>query len=175
LFGIAILLVFSGGCGWEGLFGGPDAGATVRLYLVNSSTAKFVSPNPGICPQGIGDSSSHRFLEERPVIGPGEAVSYTTWEIAGENGICREADASFSVGLCGWKYGDAADSLETQAQKYGGQIGVQFNCGDTVILRWSDSGPACGTWTSEVLTAPGNAAPTMAFMVIDDGGVCTAF
>lgn len=165
----------AGGCDVPtfSLFG--DSGSVVRLYLVNTSAAKFVSPNPGICPQGIEESTTHRFLAEPPVIGPGEAVTYTTWQIAGANGLCGDADPSFSVGLCGWKFGDAADNLTLQAEKFGGQIGYQFNCGDTVILRWADTGPACGTWASEVLTAPGNNPPTMSFMTISDGGVCTGF
>lgn len=165
----------AGGCDtqWIPPFGGD--GAAVRLYLVNTSANKFVSPNPGICPQGIEESTTHRFLAEPPVIGPGEAVTYTTWQIAGANGLCKNADANFSVGLCGWKFGDSVDNLTLQAEKFGGQIGYQFNCGDTVILRWSDSGPACGTWTSEVLSAPGNVTPSMPFMTIGTGGVCSGF
>jgi hypothetical protein len=162
------------GCDVQTMFPFADSGAVVRLYLVNTSASKFVSPNPGICPQGIEESTTHQFLDKPPVIAPGTAVSYTTWQIAGFGGLCADADPSFSVGLCGWKFGDSADMLELQPEKFGGQIGFQFNCGDTVILRWSDSGPACGTWTSEVLTAPGNALPSMPFMTIG-GGACTAF
>lgn len=169
------LPIVAAGCDVQSMLPLPDSGAVVRLYLVNTSTNKFVSPNPGICPQGIEESTSHRFLDAPPVLAPGTAVSYTTWQIAGFDGLCGDADPTFAVGLCGWKFGDAADQLELQPEKFGGQIGYQFACGDTVILRWSDSGPACGTWTSEVLTAPGNAPPSMAFMTIGTGGVCTAF
>lgn len=173
--GIAVSASMIVGCGAElgGLF--LDSGDVVRVYLVNTSTSKYVSPNPGICPQGIEATTSHRFLDEPPIIEPGRAVSYTTQQIAGSGGVCANADPSFSVGLCGWKYGDSPDNLTLQAEKFGGQIGYQFGCGDTVILRWADTGPACGTWSSEVMTAPNNPLPTAPFMTIGTGGVCTGF
>lgn len=145
--------------------------ATVRLILVNTSADKFVQPNPGLCPQGLEQTGSHRFLPNPPIIPPGRAVSFTTLQIAGVGGLCANADPNFAVGLCGWKFGPSADNLATQSTKFGGQIGAMFNCGDTVILRWSDTGPECGTWESEILTAPGNDPPSMPFQIIE-GGSC---
>ena len=48
---------------------------------------------------------------------------------------------------------------------YMGVIGVQFNCGDTIELRWSNcaTGGGEGTWTSTVIPAAGNPQPTEAF------------
>jgi hypothetical protein len=173
---VVVAAVYSAGCtDLLNLFSlaGLDAQQGVRIYLVNSSTSKFVSPNPGLCPQGI-ENQGHSFLSESPVIAPGQAVTYTTVQIGGDTGVCASADPSFMIGLCGWRFGVDSANLSQCTQKFGGQINVQFQCGDTVILRWTDGGGENGTWSSEVLTAPGNAAPTMAFQTIDGGGSCSA-
>jgi hypothetical protein len=171
LFAILILLLFTS-CINELLMIAAQDPASVRVYLVNESATKYVSPNLGLCPQGL-ETLPHSFLSAPPVIGPGQTISYTTRELAGLAGDCAAASPDFMVGLCGWRYGDSPDALTHFDQKYGGQIGYQFNCGDTVILRWTDAGPACGTWSSEVLTRPGNDAPTADFQQILTGGSCT--
>lgn len=168
---LLVLLLFAGCVNELLMIAAQDAGS-VRVYLVNESTAKFVSPNLGLCPQGL-ETLPHSFVTTPPIIAPGQAVSYTTRELAGTAGDCSAASPDFMVGLCGWSYGDSAESLTRFDMKYGGQIGMMFNCGDTVILRWTDGGADCGTWSSEVLTRPGNATPTVEFQQILTGGSCT--
>jgi hypothetical protein len=144
----------------------------LRVYLVNKSTTKFVSPKLGLCSTGL-DNLPHDFIQDPPVLAPGQAVSYSSLQISSDRGNCSTAGDQFMIGLCGWKYGDSATNLTSYPQRYGGQIGFQFQCGDTIILRWNDGGPDCGAWTSEVLTAPGNAAPTADFQLIDGISTCT--
>ncbi|MEK6643556.1 MAG: hypothetical protein AAB385_05695 [Planctomycetota bacterium] len=169
---VIFVLFLIAGCVNELLMLAAQDPGSVRVYLVNGSSTRFVAPNLGLCPQGL-ETLPHNFVTEPPVIGPGQSVSYTTRQLAGASGDCSSASPSFMVGLCGWSYGNAADSLTRFDQKYGGQIGMQFNCGDTVILRWTDGGPDCGTWSSEVLSAPGNTVPTAQFQQIATGGSCT--
>lgn len=168
---VALLAVLALGCvDMLGLFGFADRGV-VRIYLVNESSTHHLSPNPGLCPSGL-ETQPHFFLPTQPVLAPGESVSYTTFQLAGPSGFCCRAADNFMIGLCGWKFGTDPANLASCTQKYGGQIGVQFRCGDTVILRWTDGGAVNGTWTSEVLSAPGNAPPTAAFMLLDTEGTC---
>jgi len=173
LFAILLVLLLAG-CTDQLMVMGASDPASIRLYLINESASKFVCPNPGLCPQGL-TTGAHHFLDSPPMLAPGEAVSYTTRQLGGADGVCTGDRPDFMVGLCGWNYGDSPDQMNTMAKQYGGQIGFQFNCGDTVILRWNDAGPAGGTWTSEVLTAPGNKPATMDFqeMGAPAGGSCT--
>ena len=119
----------------------------VQIRFVNDSATETVAPNVGVCPNGMA-SEPHYFLDSPPVIAPGEEVTYTTWQIAGLGGNCLFYSTDFMIGLCGWQYGPSADDLTAVETRYGGQIGFQFSCGDTVILRWSDAGEAGGAWTS---------------------------
>ena len=169
---LVVSMLLCAGCTDSLLMLGASDPGSVRVYLVNTSSSRFVSPNIGLCPQGLANQP-HNFLEAPPMLGPGESISYTTRQIGGADGVCTNASAQFMVGLCGWTYGPTAEDQTRQDQKFGGQIGYQFNCGDTVILRWADGGPACGTWTSEVLTAPGNTPATAPFQLIDTGGTCS--
>lgn len=150
----------------------PIEGASVKLILMNNSSSRYVSPNPGLCPQGL-DSGGHAFLETPPIIAPGQSVTLTTFQIAGLSGLCSSADPTFMVGLCGWKHGEGPENLSQCTQRYGGQIGFQFNCGDTVILRWTDSGGVDGVWTSEVQPAQDNPLPDLTFQLMESGGACT--
>lgn len=145
----------------------------VRIYLVNTSTTKFVAPNPGLCPEGL-QNLPHFFVRTPPLLAPGESVSISTLELAGPRGACCGDPADFMIGLCGWKYGTDPDNLATCADRYGGALGMQFRCGDTVILRWTDVGAEIGVWSSEVLTARGNAPTTQPFMALPppEGGSC---
>jgi hypothetical protein len=145
--------------------------ATVRVYLVNASTARYVSANLGLCSLGL-QTQPHQFITDPPVLAPGEAATFTMRQVGGAYGDCANASPDYMIGLCGWRFGDAPDALTLQDQQYGGQIGVMFHCGDTVILRWTDDGPDCGTWASDVLVAPGNPQPTQDFQLIDAGGSC---
>lgn len=135
---------------------------TVWIKLANDSATQYVAPNIGICPNGMA-SQPHHFVATPPVLGPGEEVTYTSCQIAGSDGNCLTFATDFAIGLCGWQYGAAADNLESATKRFGGQIGTQFNCGDTVTLRWSDAGDTGGTWTSEVQPATGNPTPTADF------------
>ncbi len=146
-------------------------GASVKLILINDSATKHVSPNPGLCPQGL-DVQTHAFLDPRPLLAPGERIAVSTFQLAGFDGLCSDADPSFMIGLCGWHHGEDPANLTQCTEQYGGQIGFQFHCGDTVILRWTDEGGPDGTWTSEVVPATGNAPPMMAFQLMPGGGQC---
>lgn len=139
-----------------------DETNTVRIRLVNNSETQYVSPNLGVCPNGMSQSP-HHFVTPPPVLGPGEEMVYTSGEIGSCDGDCATYSTAFMIGLCGWSHGTSQDQLAAVNSPWGGQIGVQFNCGDTVTLRWTDAGDAGGTWSSEVETATGNAAPTAAF------------
>jgi len=142
-----------------------SAGPMVRIKLVNDSERQFVSPNVAVCPNGITDPP-HHFVEVPPVLGPGESITYTTEELAGTDGNCQTFSTNFMIGLCTWHFGPARDDLTTSEQRFGGQIGVQFQCGDTVILHWLDTDEAGGTWTAEVVTAPGSEPPTASFQLL---------
>lgn len=145
--------------------------ASVKLIIHNDSATKHVSPNPGLCPQGL-EVQTHSFLENPPVLAPGASVTITTLDIGGFDGLCADADPSFMVGFCGWKFGEDPNNLSACTEQYGGQIGYQFHCGDTLIMRWTDSGGTNGTWTTEVQPAMGNPAPTMEFQVMEGTGGC---
>ena len=168
------VLLLPAGCmlGIMDLLGGCQPHSYIRLWLVNDSKTKYVSPHPGLCPQGL-TTLPHYFVDQRPVLAPGESKSYTTVEMAGAEGLCVNRP-DFMIGLCGWNYGDDPANLTGCSDRYGGQIGYQFNCGDTVILHWTDSGAATGTWTSEVLPANGNPAPSAPFQMLPppEGGTC---
>ncbi|MFH1420234.1 MAG: hypothetical protein ABII12_18330 [Planctomycetota bacterium] len=139
-----------------------DDATTVTIRLINDSETQTVAPNLGLCPNGMANQP-HYFVSTPPVLAPGEETTYTGCQIAGCGGNCETYSTDFMVGLCGWQYGPSADDLTATENRFGGQIGMQFNCGDTITLRWCDEGAAGGTWTSEVQTAPGNAAPTADF------------
>jgi hypothetical protein len=134
----------------------------VQITLANDSATQYVAPNLGVCPQGMA-TLPHYFVPAAPVLAPGAEVTYTTDQIAGSDGNCRAFSTEFTVGLCGWSYGASATTMTAADSRLRGIIGAQFNCGDTVILHWSDSGDAGGTWTSEVQPAIGNPTPTEAF------------
>ena len=151
---------------------GLEKNTYIRIYLVNDSATYTVSPKPGLCPQGL-ENLPHYFAVESPLLAPGESISYTTVQLAGLEGYCAGLD-NFMIGLCGWKFGTDPAALTSCSDRYGGAIGVQFNCGDTVILRWTDMGGANGVWTSEILPAQGNPVPTTAFQPLPppEGGTC---
>jgi len=171
LAGLVAILLLTGGCTeqWFSLFAS-DPGS-VRVYLVNTSASRLVAGNLGLCSLGL-ENQPHRFIEQPPVLAPGESYAFTARQIGGAKGDCTNASPQFMIGLCGWRFGDTVESLQLQDQKFGGQIGYQFHCGDTVILRWADGGPDCGTWASEVLSAPGNPQPSQPFQTIETGGSC---
>ncbi len=135
---------------------------TVQVRLINDSATQYVAPGLGICPYGMA-TPPHYFVTPPPVLGPGQEMTYTTDQLAGENGNCLAFTTDFTIGLCGFSYGTQADSLTTVEGPYRGVIGVQFSCGDTVVLRWSDAQEPQGSWTSEVQPAQGNPQPTEAF------------
>lgn len=137
-----------------------DAMITVRL--INDSATQSVAPNLGFCPNGMV-AQPHFFVSSPPVLGPGEEATYTSCEVAGSFGNCRSFSTEFMIGLCGWQYGADGAQLTQVSRRFGGAIGQQFTCGDTVILRWSDAGNNGGTWASEVQPAPGNSQPAAAF------------
>ncbi len=139
--------------------------STVTVKLINDSSTDTVAPNLGFCPNGMANQP-HYFVSTPPVLGPGEEITYTACQIAGGYGNCDTYSTDFMVGLCGWQYGASAENLTATANRFGGQIGAQFFCGDTVTLRWTDTGATGGTWTSEVATATGNAAPTADFQAL---------
>ena len=134
----------------------------IVIKLVNNSTTQSVAPNIGVCPNGMA-SQPHHFVSTPPVLGPGESVTYTTCELGGADGNCQTASADMMIGMCGWEYGTDASALTATQRQFGGQIGAQFSCGDTVTLSWSDAGDAGGTWTSSVEPATGNSAPSADF------------
>ncbi len=142
-----------------------DSRSTVRIKLVNTSETQFVRPNIGVCPNGMA-LPPHHFMASPPVLAPGEEITLTTGELGGADGNCITFSTNFMIGMCDWQYGPAADDLASAGKRYGGQIGFQFRCGDTVILRWSDEGEAGGTWTSEVETATGNEPPAADFQLL---------
>ncbi len=136
--------------------------AMVTVRLINDSAAQSVSPNLGFCPNGMA-SQPHFFVGAPPVLGPGEEATYTSCEVAGSFGNCQSFSADFMVGLCGWRFGADQAQLAQVPRRFGGAIGQQFSCGDTIILRWSDAGGNGGAWTSEVQPAAGNSPPAAAF------------
>jgi hypothetical protein len=136
--------------------------SVVEIRLMNDSATQFVAANLGVCPNGMANEP-HYFVDAPHVLAPGEEVTYTTRQVAGLAGNCLIFSSDFMIGLCGWEYGSSAEELTAVATRYGGQIGFQFSCGDTVILRWSEAGETGGAWTSEVQPAPGNDAPVAEF------------
>ncbi len=142
--------------------------STIRIWLVNKSETNYVAPVLKVCPKGM-ISEPHFTVDPVPKIAPRQVLLYTTTKIAGDQGDCSQADPNFMLGICGWTYGTCTCGMKQADVRYGGQIGVQFNCGDTVILRWSDdpNDPnAAGSWESEVLPAAGNPEPNAAFMTL---------
>jgi len=137
-------------------------GTIVRIRLINDSVTQYVAPNLGVCPNGMA-STPHYFVTPTPVIAPGREATYTTRQIAGADGSCSAAATDLEIGLCGWEHGASEAELTSVGTRFGGKIGFQFGCGDTVILRWSDAGGDDGTWTSEVEPAAGNDTPTADF------------
>ncbi len=137
----------------------------VRIKVVNDSARQFVSPNIAVCPNGI-TQPPHHFVEVPAVLAPGESITYTTEEIAGTDGNCRTFTTDFMLGICTWQFGSTRDDLATADQRFGGQIGFQFQCGDTVILHWLDTDETGGSWTAEIITAPGNQVPTAPFQAL---------
>jgi len=138
---------------------------TVHLTLVNGSTTQLVVPNIGVCPNGM-ENEPHHFVATPPVLAPGEEITYTACQLAGADGNCFTFDTAFSIGLCGWSYGPSEDELSGTRTRFGGQIGMQFNCGDTIILRWTETENAWGAWSSEVVPAPDNDPPAAEFQVM---------
>jgi hypothetical protein len=138
----------------------------VRIKVVNDSVRQTVSPNIAVCPNGI-ENDPHHFVQTPPVLGPGESISYTTEEIAGTDGNCQTFATNFALGVCSWQFGSSRETLAPAAsQRFGGQIGVQFQCGDTVILHWLDTDETGGSWTAEVITATGNQPPSAEFQLL---------
>jgi len=137
----------------------------VTVRLINDSTSQYVAPNLGFCPLGMA-TQPHFFVASPPVLGPGEEATYTSCELAGVYGNCQTYNSDFMTGLCGWAYGTNQEQLSQTIRRFGGQIGAQFNCGDTIILRWTEAGEAGGTWTSEVEPATGNPQPQTPFQAL---------
>jgi hypothetical protein len=162
ILGLTGLVVGTAGC--TDLFPLPGCGddARVQIKLINDSTSRYVAPNLGICPNGMA-SQPHHFVKPAPLLAPGQEVTYTSCQIAGSDGSCTTFSSEFSIGLCGWQYGPSEDELTSALRRFGGQIGTQFGCGDTVILRWSDNDAGGGSWTSEVEPASGNNPPAADF------------
>jgi len=146
----------------EWLSPGPTEVGTVQVRLINDSSTQYVAPNLGVCPYGMA-TPPHYFVNPAPVLGPGEEITYTTDQLAGDEGNCLVFTTDFTIGLCGYSYGTQADSLTPVEGPYRGLIGVHFSCGDTVVLRWSDAQDQQGAWSSEVEPAPGNPQPTEDF------------
>lgn len=135
----------------------------VRIKVVNDSVRQFVSPVIAVCPNGI-QNEPHHFVQTPAVLAPGESITYTTTEIGGSDGNCQTFNTNFMLGVCTWEFGSTRETLTPATnQRFGGQIGFQFECGDTVILHWLDTDETGGSWTAEVLTAPGNQAPSAPF------------
>lgn len=145
--------------------GACDEGSSARIRLVNASADQYVAPNVGVCPNGMA-AAPHYFAYPTPMLGPGEEITYTSRQIAGIDGDCGTYSTNFAVGLCGWQYGASPDALSSATRRFGGQIGFQFHCGDTITLRWTETGEGGGTWTSEVEPAAGNPTPTVEFQEI---------
>ncbi len=156
LIGVAILC--TGGCDPITTV---DPNTIVTITVVNDSQTQFVQPKLRVCPEGML-VEPHFPLANPPILAPGQSVTYTTAQIAGASGNCQTFSTNFMLGLCGWGYGTDRAALLDTAARYGGQIGFQFHCGDTVILHWTD-GAEAGTWSSEVQPAEGNPAPVAAF------------
>jgi hypothetical protein len=134
----------------------------VQIKVVNDSERQTVSPNIAVCPNSI-EQPPHYFVDIPPVLGPGESITYTTEELAGSDGNCRTFNTSFMLGICTWQFGPTRDDMTTVDQRFGGRIGSQFQCGDTVILHWLDTDEVGGSWTAEVVPARGNQPPSASF------------
>ena len=167
LLAFAPLFCCSLGCSIDWLPFWPNLDASsVRVYLINDSTTQYVAPNLGLCPQGLANPP-HSFLDAPPILAPGEAIGYSMWRIGGAAGLCIGDCPDYMVGLCGWWYGPDSEVANRIDRKFGGQISLQFQCGDTILLRWTDAGAEGGVWSSSVLTAPGNDPPTADFQEIE--------
>jgi hypothetical protein len=142
-----------------------DPPTTLTINVFNDSCATYISPRLGVCPNGMAQPP-HYFVEPPPVITPGQSVSYTSDQIAGAvDGDCSTF-SGLVVGIPGWGYGPTSnpDTMTYVETRFVGLVGVQFHCGDTINLRWSNCTTGGeGTWTSEVIPAPGNPDPTAPF------------
>ena len=149
----------------------PAHPTTLKVTLFNDSCGTYISPKFGACPMGM-PQQPHYFVEPPAVVAPGQSVTYFTDQVAGTtDGDCVAFATEFTVGVPGWGYGptDNPDTMTYVGMPtdppYIGIIGVQFQCGDAIELRWSncDTGSGAGSWTSEVIPGPGNPAPTAPF------------
>jgi hypothetical protein len=144
----------------------PIRTTTLTITLINDSCGTYISPKFAVCPNGMA-LQPHHFVDPPAVVAPGASVTYTTDQIAGADGDCVASSSNFMVGLPGWGYGPTSnpDAMTYVDTRYVGMLGVQFHCGDTVKLHWSNcaTGSGPGTWTSEVIPGPGNSEPTAPF------------
>lgn len=142
---------------------------TLTITLFNDSCGTYIAPKFGVCPNGM-TAEPHHFVDPPAVLAPGKSITYTTDQVAGAtDGNCSSFPTAFTVGIPGWGYGPTSnpDTMTYVDSRFVGVIGVQFNCGDTIRLRWSncDTGSGQGSWTSEVIPGPGNAATTTPFVI----------
>ncbi|HSW46605.1 MAG TPA: hypothetical protein VLM89_13655 [Phycisphaerae bacterium] len=165
---VSLALWTGAGCpGLDGLASDNQQPPTkLTITIFNDSCSTYIAPKFGVCPNGMAQPP-HHFVEPPAVIAPGKSVTYTTDQVAGAaDGNCATFSTEFMVGVPGWGYGPTSnpDTMTYVETRYVGLIGVQFHCGDTIKLRWSNciSGGE-GTWTSEVIPATGNPAPTASF------------
>jgi hypothetical protein len=146
----------------------------LKITLFNDSCGTYISPGFGVCPKGMADQDSHHFVNPPAVIAPGDAVTYTSDQVAGAaDGDCVAFSTDFTVGIPSWGYGPTPTpdnnwlyvGMTYGDPPYVGFIGTQFHCGDTIELHWSncDTGGGAGVWTSEVIPGPGNPQPTAPF------------
>jgi hypothetical protein len=170
LSGVSLALL--GGC--PALTGAdPNAAQSTALTitLFNDSCGTYIAPKFGVCPLGMAQQP-HYFVEPPALLAPGQSVSYTTDQVAGAtDGDCSAFSSDFTVGVPGWGYGPTSnpDTMTyvgmPDGPPYVGIIGTQFHCGDTIELHWSNcaEGGGAGSWTSEVIPAQGNPAPSEPF------------
>jgi len=169
--GIASLVAWAGAACPAPTGPGTTDPTTVTITLFNDSCGTYIAPKFGVCPLGLS-GALHHFVEPPAVVAPGQSITYTTDQVAGiTDGDCAAFSTDFTVGISGWGYGPTNDAATMtyvgmpDDPPYVGTIGVQFHCGDTIELRWSncDAGGGAGTWTSEVIPAAGNPTPTEPF------------
>lgn len=169
---VGLVLSTGAGCPGPGDQGTGDPPTTLTISLYNDSCGTYISPRFAVCPKGMAEQP-HYFVEPPVVLAPGQSVTYKTDQVAGAtDGDCAAFSTAFMVGIPGWGYGPTSNpDIMTYVgmpddSPYVGLIGVQFHCGDTINLRWSNcgnSGVGAGTWTSEVVPASGNPAPSSPF------------
>jgi len=139
----------------------------IKITLFNDSCGTYLAPKFGVCPNGM-TQEPHHFVNPPAVVAPGESVTYTSDQVAGAtDGNCVAFPTVFTAGIPGWGYGPTSnpDTMTYVDTRYIGIIGIQFHCGDTVNLHWSNcaTGSGEGTWTSEVIPGVGNPEPTAPF------------